>query len=153
MKNLILPRKIVALALLGLLTLAVATSVRLHAEDNAAVAAQTSPLSKRFVGTWILVGKPGKVGEAPASGGRLKFLTGSHWTVTQADPETGVTVFHHGGTYSLEGDQYTETVEYANQNTAELLKKTFKFTIKIEGDTMTQTGIGNPWTEVWKRLD
>ena len=28
------------------------------------------------MGTWVLVGKPGKVGEPPAAGGRLKFRTG-----------------------------------------------------------------------------
>ena len=45
-----------------------------------------------------------------------------------------------------------ETVEYANESTKELIKQTFKFTIKIEGDTLTQTGIGNPYNEVWKRV-
>ena len=25
-------------------------------------------------------------------------------------------------------------------------------TVKVEGDTMTQIGIGNPYTEVWKRV-
>jgi hypothetical protein len=93
------------------------------------------------------------VTEAPAAGGRLKFLTGRHWTVTQADPMTGVVVFHHGGTYALRGNEYRETVEYANESTTNLLKQTFKFTIKVEGDTLTLTGVGNPWTEVWKRLN
>jgi len=111
----------------------------------------SSQVGKDLIGTWILVGKPGEVGEAPAVGGRLKSITGTHWSVTQADPETGATIFHHGGTYALKGNEYAETVEDANENSAELLKKTFKFTVKIEGDTLTQTGIGNPWTEVWKR--
>ena len=110
-----------------------------------------SPLAKDLIGTWILVGEPGHVSEAPAAGGSLKFFTGRHWTITQADPKTGVTIFHHGGTYALKGNEYLETVEYANEGTADLIKQTFKFTIKVEGDTFTQTGIGNPWTEVWKR--
>ena len=63
-----------------------------------------------------------------------------------------MTIFHHGGTYTLNGDEYVETVEYANESTKELIKQTFKFTIKIEGDTLTQTGIGNPYNEVWKRV-
>ena len=88
---------------------------------------------------------------APAAGGRLKFLTGKHWTVTQADPKTGLTIFHHGGTYTLKGDEYIETVEYANESTTNLISQAFKFTVKVEGDTLTQTGIGNPWTEIWKR--
>ncbi len=110
------------------------------------------PAQKDLIGTWVLAGKPGEVSETPASGGRLKFITGTHWAITQADPKTGVTIFHHGGTYALKGSEYLETAEYANQNTADLIGHTFKFTIKIEGDTLTQVGIGNPWTEVWKRL-
>jgi hypothetical protein len=125
----------------------------LRAEDKSSAAAAPSQLAKSLIGTWILVGKPGEVGEAPAAGGRLKFLTGRHWTVTQADPKTGVVVFHHGGTYALKGSDYSETIEYANESTASLLKQTFKFTIKLEGDTLTLTGVGNPWTEVWKRLN
>jgi beta-lactamase regulating signal transducer with metallopeptidase domain len=110
-----------------------------------------SQLSKDLVGTWILVGKPGEIGEMPAAGGRIKSLTDTHWSVTQADPETGATIFHHGGTYALKGNEYAETVEYANESSAELIKKTFKFKLKVEGDTLTQQGIGNPWNEVWKR--
>jgi hypothetical protein len=115
--------------------------------------AEPSKLAKNLIGTWVLVGTPEKVGEPPASGGRLKFFTGRHWTITQADRKTGKVVFHHGGTYTLDGDTYTEKVEYANQSTADLIGKTFKFKIKVDGDTYTQTAIGedNPYTEVWKR--
>jgi hypothetical protein len=115
--------------------------------------AEPAKLAKDLIGTWVLVGTPDKVGDPPASGGRLKFRTGRHWAVTQADPETGKVVFHHGGTYTLDGDTYAETVEYANENTAGLVKKTFKFKVKVEGDTYTQTGVGddNPYNEVWKR--
>src|SRR5664279_2787159 len=97
-----------------------------------------SSTARDLVGTWILVGKPGGVSEAPPTGGRLKHLTGGHWDITQADPNTGVTIFHHGGTYSLKGSEYLETVEYANESTTNLIGQTLKFRIKIEGDTLTQ---------------
>jgi hypothetical protein len=116
-------------------------------------AAAPSQLAENLIGTWILVGEPGKVSEAPATGGRLKFFTGRHWCITQADPTNGLTIYHHGGTYTLNGDQYAETVEYANESTRSLIKKTFNFTIKVEGDTLTQIAIDNPWTEVWKRVE
>jgi hypothetical protein len=29
--------------------------------------------------------------------------------------------------------------------------KSFKFKVTVDGDTMTQVAIGNPYTEVWKR--
>jgi hypothetical protein len=112
-----------------------------------------SQLARDLIGTWILVGEPGAVSEAPATGGRLKFFTGSHWCITQANPTNGVTIYHHGGTYTLTGDQYAETVGYANESTKSLIKKTFKFTVKIEGDMFTQIGISNSWTEVWKRVE
>jgi hypothetical protein len=145
-------RRVIGAAALGLLALAVATPVMLlRAEEKTGAAAASSQLAKELVGTWILVGKPGEVAEAPAAGARLKFFTGRHWTITQADPKSGLTIFHHGGTYVLKGDEYQETVEYANETTTNLIGQTFKFTIKVEGDTYTQTGIGNPFTEIWKR--
>ena len=110
-------------------------------------------LAEKLAGTWILVGTPDKTIDPPASGGRLKFITGGHWAVTQADPTSGKVIFHHGGTYVIDGDTYSETVEYANESTADLIKKTFKFRIKMDGDTFIQTPIGpdNPYAEVWKR--
>lgn len=122
----------------------------LRADDKKAP--EAALLEKQLVGTWVLVGEPGKVGEIPKAGGRLKFFTGKHWNITQADPDTGEVIFHHGGTYTLKDDEMEETIEYANKSTAELLKKTHKFKIKIEDDTYTQVGIGNPYSEVWKRM-
>ena len=144
-------RNILRIAAISLIAFTFPTATRVLAVEKAAPAVEPS-LARKLLGTWILVGTPDKVGEAPAKGGRLKFLTGKNWNITEADPETGVTVFHHGGTYTLDGDQYAETIQYANENTKNLIKETFKFTIKIEGDTLTQIGIGNPWTEVWKRV-
>jgi hypothetical protein len=61
-------------------------------------------------------------------------------------------VFHHGGTYTLDGDNHAETIEYANENTAEMIGQTFRFKVKVEGDTYTQVGVGNPYSEVRKRV-
>jgi hypothetical protein len=99
-------------------------------------------LAKELVGTWILAGTPDKVGEPPSSGGRLKFFTGRHWIITQANAKTGKVIFHHGGTYSLDGDTYTEIVEYATESTANLVGKKFKFKVKVDGDTYTQRALG-----------
>lgn len=110
-----------------------------------------SQLAKDLIGAWVLVGTPDEVGEPPAAGGQLKFRTGRHWLITQADPNTGVVIYHHGGTYTLDGDEYAEKVEYANESTASLISQTYKYKVKVEGDTYTQIGIGNPWTQVWKR--
>lgn len=110
-----------------------------------------SGLARDLVGTWVLAGTPDKPEDPPAKGGRLKFFTGKNWCITQADPQTGQVVFHHGGTYTLDGDKMAETIVYANENTATYIGKTHRFTIKVEGDTYTQIGQDNEFNEVWKR--
>ncbi|HEX4264282.1 MAG TPA: M56 family metallopeptidase [Verrucomicrobiae bacterium] len=114
--------------------------------------ADTSQPGKDLIGTWVLVGEPGNIGAVPAAGGRVKLITDRSWSVTQTDPESENTIYHHGGTWALQGNEYSETVDYADAVTKNLIKKTFKFTIKIENDQLTLTGIGNPWKEVWKRV-
>jgi hypothetical protein len=136
---------LIVILCLGLL---IGAPTRLHAQALGPGLGD-SALAKNLVGTWVLVSEGGKAGNGT---GRLKFCTGRHWVITQSDPRTGSIVYHHGGTYTLRGNEYAETVEYANDNTKQLLKQTFRFSIKIDGDTLTQTGIGNSFNEVWKRV-
>jgi beta-lactamase regulating signal transducer with metallopeptidase domain len=125
--------------------------------SNAGAAEQTaasSQLARDMIGTWVLIGEPGKTGNAPSSGGRYKFFTGSRWCITQADPDNHVVIFHHGGDYWLDGNEYVETLEYANPSTLDRIGRTNHFQVKIEGDELTDIGIGkdNHWREVWKRV-
>ena len=120
-------------------------------DDKPAAAVAPSQLAQDMIGTWIHVGSPGHVIEAPATGQRLKFRTDRHWNLTRADPDTGLVTEHFGGTYTLNGDEYVETQDYGDATWMKDNGKSFKFTVKVEGDTMTQIGIGNPYTEVWKR--
>ena len=53
----------------------------------------------------------------------MKLWGEKHWVITQADPETGNVIYHHGGTYTLDGDKYVETITFANENTAPLIGK------------------------------
>jgi hypothetical protein len=53
--------------------------------------------------------------------------------------------------YTLNGNEYVETQEYADATWIGENGQSWKFKVKVEGDTMTQIGIGNPYTEVWKR--
>ncbi len=122
---------------------------RIHADDKK-VAEANADLAKNLIGTWTLA-EAETPGSPSGVGSRLKFFTGTHWTITQPDPKTGEVVFHHGGRYTLDGDTMSGKIEFANQNTAELIGKTHKFKIKVEGDTYTQVGDGNPFTETWKR--
>jgi hypothetical protein len=142
-------------AIIGMTAITASTTPTvMHAGENTAAAATSSVSANDLIGAWVMVGTPDKVGEVPASGGRLKFFTGKSFCMTQADPKTGVVLFHHGGTYTVNGDEYVETVDYANPSTMKFIGGTNgHFNMKLEGDTLTLVGIGNPWKEVWKRAD
>jgi cytidyltransferase-like protein len=110
-------------------------------------------VAQDMIGTWVLVGKPGKIEKAPSSGGRYKFFTGDHWCITEADPDNGVVVFHHGGTYKFEGGDYVESLEYANPTTMDRIGNTHRYKLSVEKGMLTQVGIDRPdFAEVWRRV-
>ena len=109
----------------------------------------SQPSPSTLVGAWVLVtsDRPG----APSGiGVRRKVFTQTTWSITQRDPATGDVVFHHGGTYTLSGSTYRETVEFANPSTASLIGQTFTYQVTIQGDTYSQ--LDGQWNEVWKRV-
>ena len=117
-----------------------------HSKDAAAeqIQADEQAAEVAIQGAWEMKNEDGTV--------RLKFISGGRWAITQCDAETGTVIFHHGGTYKLDGDTYTETVVYANDNTTDLIGKVHAFVIKIDGGALSQVGVGNPWTEEWTRI-
>ena len=117
-------------------------------EETPKPEAEPSKLAADLIGTWRLVGTPDSEEETPTK--RLKFFTGKHWLVTEADDDGKVTI-HHGGTYTLDGDEYVETIEYALPESISAIGMKFKFKISVEGDKYTQIGIENPYSEVWRR--
>ncbi len=126
---------------------------RLRADDEkAAQAAEKPDLAKALIGTWTLSETKGPAGNPSGIGTRLRFFTGTHWMITQPDPKTGEVVFHHGGRYTLDGENMAETVDFANASTLALVGQSHKFKIKVDGDTYNQVGQDNPWTETWKRV-
>jgi hypothetical protein len=141
-----------AIGMLALTSLTASTVLR--AEETSTAATAPSHLAQDLIGAWILVGEPGKVGLAPAAGGRYKFFTGTHWCITQADPKNGVVIFHHGGSYKFDGNNYIETVEYANPSTMDRIGRTNRHTINIADGALTDIGVGpdSTWGEVWKRV-
>lgn len=140
---------LVAMALTAVL---VVGSTRLQADEQTGKKEPSAAeLDKKLLAAWVYSGTPKKEETPPASGGRLKFFAGKHWSVTDIDPDTGSVSYHHGGTSTLDGDLYTETVTFATEETARLIGNTFKF--KINGDKYTQIGVGdeNSLHEVWRR--
>jgi hypothetical protein len=141
------------LAIITLAALAASAAIVLTVNSQAfAAEKQANKLAKVLIGTWAFAGPPGEAKDPPAKGARLKFITDKCWTVTQADPDTGLVAFHHGGTFTLDENKYSESIVYANESTKELIGKTLHFKVKVEGDTLTQEGIDNTYNEVWKRV-
>ena len=112
--------------------------------------AESAKMAKGVIGTWLLA-EAETPGEPSGVGSRLKSFTGSHWMITQPDPKTGKVVFHHGGRYTIDGATLTETIDFANENTAQMIGQTHKFKISVDGDIYKQTGLDNFFTETWKR--
>ncbi len=95
-------------------------------------------------GAWKLVER--KIGGAldyeklPESVQMTKYVTGGRyvWTVVR----DGRVLSAAGGTYAVDGDKYTENVEYIHgQGQAPMVGKSFEFTWKIDGNTWHHKGV------------
>ncbi len=73
----------------------------------------------------------------------IKILNASHFAFISHDLKQGkdstATFSAGGGRYTLNGDQYTEQLEYCNAREWE--GHSFQFTVTIENDTLTQRGV------------
>lgn len=100
-------------------------------------------------GTWQLIsgtlieGDDTTVTDYTKSQNMIKIITPTHFAFLNHDLKKGkdsTAVFAAGGgRYLLEGDQYTEYLEYCSYRDWE--GNTFQFTVTIKGDTLTQRGI------------
>ena len=102
-------------------------------------------------GAWeLLSGQP-----LPEGTRDIKILSAGNFMFAAYDTATGKPLYAAGGTYILEGNSYTEHMDFASGKIAGLAGKDQSFTIKKNGDIFTQTGTltnGKPLSEVWKRL-
>ncbi|WP_309707803.1 hypothetical protein [Siphonobacter sp. SORGH_AS_0500] len=99
-------------------------------------------------GSWELVAaqkiEAGKTTSDDLSGRKMiKILNDTHFSFLNHDLKAGKdssTAFFAGGggTYTWQGDQYTEHVEYCSYRPYE--GKSFQFTVEFRQDTLIQTG-------------
>jgi hypothetical protein len=134
-----------------------------------AVLGVSAPASKPALqGTWELKSAKWVVDANTAytvpgnvSGGQLKvyskgyFLFVGRYTIGDKAQDS-----YGGGTYALDGQDYSETLLYHTNQ--EAVGKTLRFKLVVEGDTMTLTGplgpegqkaLGNQLIEVYVRKD
>ena len=123
-------------------------------------AAQESAAKKDgHLGTWKLVStKDGDAKDFTKRGddtARIKHITATHFTWVEVETGSKKIMSGAGGKYTLEGTTYTETIDYAGEGMEAFAGKPQKFTIRIEGDKLHQSGVlsnGLKIDEVWERL-
>lgn len=90
----------------------------------------------------------------PESAPEIKFITEKSFCWVSYNANTKKLTSSAGGSYTLEGDQYTESIEYGLNMDSYLGTKS-TFTIKIEGDMMFISGSlssGQRIEEIWHRV-
>jgi hypothetical protein len=113
----------------------------------------------RIIGTWKLAStKYGDAKEHTAYAGastRTKIINPTHFVWLEVENSSKKIVTAAGGKYSLSGNVYTETIDFAGQGMEEYAGKPQKFTVRVEGDKLTQSGElsdGMKLEEVWERV-
>jgi hypothetical protein len=112
------------------------------------------------LGTWRLTSYKYGTGQesfttVPQTERRLKLITDTHFTWVQFDPAARTSQGMAGGTYTLVGDAYTESIDFADPGMASYLGAKHTFKIRIEGDQFFLSGSladGLEIEEVWQRV-
>ena len=113
----------------------------------------------KHLGTWKLVStKYGTATDFTKRGEesvRLKLITATHFTWVEVENSSKKVVASAGGKYTMSGATYTETIDFAGDGMEAFLGKPQKFTVKVEGDKLTQSGElsnGLKIEEIWERM-
>lgn len=104
-------------------------------------------------GTWKYHSEKGKKPGPVETFERVKSIFDGYWNLTEMNILTNKLGDVHGGHYSMEGNEYTETITFANESSDHLLKKTLRFQFEVIGDTLILTGLNNTFNEEWIRVD
>jgi hypothetical protein len=86
---------------------------------------------------------------------RLKLITDSKFCWIHFISDSHVTTNSAGGSYSLDGENYIENLEFGAIGMKDYLGKSQKFTIKIEDNKLYLSGAlsdGLKIKEVWERI-
>jgi hypothetical protein len=143
--------------LIALVAVTLITLLNTGATSNKKAGASKKP--NQIMGTWQLsLYKYGSgttdFTEASPNAGRIKLITDTHFTWVHFDKSTNIIHSSAGGTYSLEGNTYTESIDYGLAMDSYLGNKPV-YNIKVEGDNLFLTGelvSGYKIEEVWQRI-
>lgn len=90
----------------------------------------------------------------PAEGPHIKLITEKSFQWAYYNASTKTVMESAGGSYTLDGDSYTEMIEYG-YNMEKYVGTKSVFTVKLENDMLFITGklsTGYPVEEVWQRV-
>jgi RNA polymerase sigma factor (sigma-70 family) len=85
---------------------------------------------RALLGTW----ESTLSANTPKSFRCVKHITPTHWTWVAYDRDTKVAFSACGGTWTLKGDKYEETNEFATEDMKHSRGKAFAFNYKLDGD-------------------
>jgi len=115
--------------------------------------------SASLLGTWELVsykyGDQKEFADFPKDRRRIKIITETQAIWFEFPASTKEIQAGAGGAYSLVGDTYTESKDFAIGGMMGYLGKKHIFTVRVEGDRLTQSGAlsdGLKIEEVWRRI-
>ncbi len=111
----------------------------------------------KLMGTWKLAtNKYRNQKNLPsATSADLKLITPTHYTWVHYDPTTGKADAAGGGTFTVSGGTYTETVLYGFGFGADVLtEKQIRFSCSLQGNVWTHKGtiLGGALEETWERV-
>lgn len=138
---------------LAFLVGAVSLAFSADAADEKKPGKAPSDLHKQMIGAWKVVSNADGTPLEAGFEGQIKFIGEKNWVAVGTDPNTKKVTFTLGGTYTLEGDKYVEKIEFANDLAAEMVGQKVEFKVKIDGDKFTQIGVGNPYSQTFKRAN
>lgn len=131
----------------GQLTALTRGSTNVSAAFNGRTATFGVEVTNPLVGEWVLTASANP-GNPSGINRRIKTFTENEWLIQQTTVG-GAVVFRHGGRYTLRGTAYTEMVDFANANTANLIGRTFTATLNLDANQFTQSA---PIAETWSRV-
>lgn len=82
----------------------------------------------------------------------MKVILDGKWFIILYDADSGLVSIFNGGSYTIEGNRYIETFEFATKRTESWIGTNFTFDVSVDGDAYHQEGIGNRFTEDWRRF-
>ncbi len=111
--------------------------------------------NESLVGTWRMVSSGISNSSAGAASGintRLKIYNDTHWCMVQPNPDSGKVVFVHGGSYKFDGVQLEEKVEFAGEDTTDLIGKALKYRVVLRDGSFEQIDPNGVFNEKWNRV-